>query len=157
MSAEFFEGLRRLFALNGGEQMAEDDKAPPSPDPDGDSNVPVGQGRAGDGNDTTAYVGVDPIYQNYANETDRPLVAEEGVGKVLEEQAKDREDAAAAAARKVGVTGFTGSANPLTGEPPAKTREEELEAAAKRQTKLNRERETQRKAAREGRVPGQQV
>jgi hypothetical protein len=37
-------------------------------------------------NDTSAYVGVSPEYQNYANETDKPLRSEEGVQATLEEQ-----------------------------------------------------------------------
>jgi hypothetical protein len=32
------------------------------------------------------YVGTDPIYQNYANETEAPLAAEEGAEKVLEDR-----------------------------------------------------------------------
>lgn len=32
------------------------------------------------------FVGVDPIYQNAANETDEPLAAEDGVEKVIEDR-----------------------------------------------------------------------
>ena len=41
-----------------------------------------------DGNDTSAYVGVSPEYQTYANETERPLEASEA----LEPDATDDED-----------------------------------------------------------------
>lgn len=125
--------------------MADDDKAPPAPNPEEDVSVATGEG---DENDTTGYVGVDPIYQNYADETTKPLVAEEGPAKFLEEQAKQREEALAVAARNVGVTGYTGQANPLTREPPPKTREQELRQAAKRQATLERDREKQRAEAR---------
>ena len=37
-----------------------------------------------EGNDVSDYVGVDPMYQNYANETEKPLKAEEGVDYVAE-------------------------------------------------------------------------
>jgi hypothetical protein len=43
----------------------------------------------GDGNDTSAYVGVNPEYMNYANETDRPYQAGEGSAeRELEDQLK---------------------------------------------------------------------
>lgn len=35
-----------------------------------------------------AYAGTDPIYQNYANEQNKPLKAEEGVEKKLEDQVR---------------------------------------------------------------------
>ena len=37
-----------------------------------------------EGNDVSDYVGVDPMYQNYANETEKPGKAEEGVDYVAE-------------------------------------------------------------------------
>lgn len=43
-----------------------------------------------EGNDTDAYVGVNPEYMTYANETEAPAAAEEGVEKALEEQHKER-------------------------------------------------------------------
>lgn len=39
-----------------------------------------------EGNETEAYVGVDPIYQTYANDTEAPLRAEKGVEAKLEER-----------------------------------------------------------------------
>lgn len=39
-----------------------------------------------EGNQTEAYVGVDPIYQTYANDTEAPLAAEKGVEAKLEER-----------------------------------------------------------------------
>lgn len=39
-----------------------------------------------EGNQTEAYVGVDPIYQTYANETDAPLKSEKGVESKLEDR-----------------------------------------------------------------------
>lgn len=42
-------------------------------------------GYAVEGNEVNAYVGVDPIYQNYADETQKPLRAEGGPEAKLEE------------------------------------------------------------------------
>lgn len=39
-----------------------------------------------EGNDTEAYVGVDPVYQTYANDTEAPLKATRGVEQKLEER-----------------------------------------------------------------------
>lgn len=42
-----------------------------------------------EGNQTDAYVGTDPIYQNYANETEAPLGSEKGVEAKLEDRIID--------------------------------------------------------------------
>lgn len=38
------------------------------------------------------YVGVDPVYQNHASDTEKPLAATKGDEKALEQKAKDRLD-----------------------------------------------------------------
>lgn len=40
-----------------------------------------------EGNDTSQYVGVDPVYQNYADDTHKPLAAEGGIDGYREEKA----------------------------------------------------------------------
>jgi len=45
-----------------------------------------------EGNDLDNYVGVDPIYQNYANESEAPLKAEDGPEQVLEEAVEEEEE-----------------------------------------------------------------
>ena len=45
------------------------------------------------GNDLSGYIGVDPMYQNYANEVDKPLTATEGDSVVLVEEFRALEDA----------------------------------------------------------------
>lgn len=40
------------------------------------------------GNDLSGYLGVDPVYQNYANETDKPLTATEGDSVAVVEEFK---------------------------------------------------------------------
>lgn len=44
-----------------------------------------------EGNDTSAYVGVDPVYQNYANDTERPIQATEPV-ETEPESVKEADD-----------------------------------------------------------------
>lgn len=43
-----------------------------------------GRSFAIEGNDTSGYVGVDPEYRNYANETDRPILSDETVEHMKE-------------------------------------------------------------------------
>lgn len=44
------------------------------------------------GNDTDGYIGVDPVYQNYANETEAPIEADESAeSKVADEYADQAE------------------------------------------------------------------
>jgi hypothetical protein len=47
-----------------------------------------------EGNDTSAYEGVDPVYQTYANDTERPLAASEPaeVNEANEDDEEDEED-----------------------------------------------------------------
>lgn len=45
-------------------------------------------------NDTSAYVGVDPIYQNYANETERPIKADEADEDTTEDEEGEEEETA---------------------------------------------------------------
>lgn len=44
------------------------------------------------------YVGVDPIYQTFANDTEQPLRAEDGVEKVMEEKVLDDDSDSSTAA-----------------------------------------------------------
>lgn len=48
----------------------------PQPQPV-DSPLEEGRSFTIEGNDTSGYVGVDPEYRNYANETDRPILSDE--------------------------------------------------------------------------------
>lgn len=64
-----------------------------------DQDSPPQMVARGDGNADEPYVGVDPIYQNHASDTEAPLTAEGDAGK-LEEQAREREVAARKAAEE---------------------------------------------------------
>lgn len=55
-----------------------------------------------EGNDTSGYVGVDPIYQNYANETEAPMKADEGAEATVFEQAASEGDIVVAVAEEIG-------------------------------------------------------
>lgn len=68
----------------------------------------------GDGNDTSAYVGVDPVYMNYASDTEKPLRAEgeENVEDLVSDELLSGL-AYSEAAKKEGVqTVGTGSSQP---------------------------------------------
>ncbi len=45
-----------------------------------------------EGNKTDAYVGVDPVYQNYASTTEKPLRSEKGAEKALEDEVYGNKD-----------------------------------------------------------------
>lgn len=137
-----------------------DDKAPAPSNPEENENPSAGQGREGDENDTSAYVGVDPVYQNYADETLRPLTAEEGPEKYYDKLAQDQQAEAAERAKKIGVTGFTGSVGGnqvVLNAPGSDERAKELADAQKAQAKQQKELDKQREQAREARRSGAQV
>jgi len=46
-----------------------------------------------EGNDTSGYVSTDPIYQNYANETEKPIAASSGPDVAIVKEFKDFETA----------------------------------------------------------------
>lgn len=96
----------------------------------------------------TPFVGVDPIYQNYANETEKPLLAEKGAEKKFEDlayadevdadfgatpegeaEAKEEEQSGDATSTSSGGTGTTtasgsGSTPPTSGStPPSSTQQ----------------------------------
>lgn len=56
-----------------------------------DAEVEEGRDFRVEGNDTSAYVNTDPVYQNYASDTEKPLGAEDGPEKKLEEFVAEQE------------------------------------------------------------------
>lgn len=72
--------LERRLAIENGDLDPEEDAGTPR-----DFKV--------EGNDTSAYIGVDPIYQNYAEETHQPLASDGGPEERIEERAYEYEDA----------------------------------------------------------------
>lgn len=55
-----------------------------------------------------AFVGVDPIYQNYSNPGDAPLLSQEGIERELEDRAIENAEEANERNAQVGVTGYVG-------------------------------------------------
>lgn len=66
------------------------------------------------------FIGTDPVYKNYADETLMPLAAEEGPEKELEERAKEWAEDLAKQSSKAGFQGFTPNApHPSEARQPA--------------------------------------
>lgn len=59
------------------------------------------------GNDTSAYVGVDPSYMTYASDTEKPLRADGGVEAQVEEMVLDGSKFGVAAKKETGVDADT--------------------------------------------------
>lgn len=61
---------------------------------DGEEQPEVGSARdfKVEGNDTSDYIGVDPMYQNYADETHKPMASDGGVEERIEERAYEYEE-----------------------------------------------------------------
>lgn len=60
----------------GSDDYDSDSSDSDSSDSSGPTDRPLGNRYAVEGNDLSGYAGTDPMYQNYANESDRPFVAE---------------------------------------------------------------------------------
>lgn len=61
--------------------------------------------------DVGVFVGVDPDYQNFANDSDAPLLSESGVEREAEERSITAQAESQRRSAKVGVTGHTGAAD----------------------------------------------
>lgn len=85
--AEPVEVVRPTSQVDLEQRLAADfrtDGATDGPVTSGGHLVVSGPAFVGDGNDPSAYVGVDPIYQNYANETEKPFAFEGVEGESVE-------------------------------------------------------------------------
>lgn len=81
---------RRLENDNRSSQVLVDSDEYNQRKADGDLEDTPGRDMRVEGNDISGYVGVDPVYQNYASDTEAPLPADEGAeSKVFERVATE--------------------------------------------------------------------
>jgi hypothetical protein len=79
------------------------------------------------------YVGVDPVYQNYANDTDKPLAAEEGPDQAAEDAFHEAYEAEASEGSELLLSNY-GAVNREDKEEPKATPAKKTAAPAAAQT-----------------------